>query len=118
MTVRKLPLKQYIPDGPNGPKFQVVTFKKGNNYWHIRIRDAIIGDEPEFTLDIPKASKKAPVTAQQVANAGAGQLNEATGLVFLTKYTDGIPTYTGIFASTPHLVRPLLEIPCQPPSCT
>jgi len=92
---RRLSIKQYIPDGPE-PMFQEVVETPGLTYWHGRLQDAIQGDEPEFR-HIP--SRKNPPTPLRVACAFAGELNEARGLVWMRYVQDGIPVWSGIFAS-------------------
>jgi hypothetical protein len=96
--MKRIRLKQVIPDGPPAA-FTIVEHKPGDSRYHARLRDAICGDEPEFELKLPAKSKYPPPTPQRVANAAAGELNEATGAVFLTRYTDGIPTFAGVFVS-------------------
>lgn len=94
---RKLGLKQYIPTHPES-LFQIIEPTPHLNYWHIKIRDAILNDEPEFRYYLPKSRANWP-TPQRVANAGAGELNEARGLVTIQRFEDGIPVFLGIYAS-------------------
>jgi hypothetical protein len=96
--VRRVPLKQHTPEGSAGP-FTVVVDCPGDTYWHVRIVDAIVGDEPEFRYVAPKRSKFPPFTVQEIANAGAGHLNEARGLVEVVEFIDGNPTFSSLFAS-------------------
>lgn len=94
---RRLGLQQYIPREPQ-PMFQIVEPQPNVNYWHVKIKDAIVGDEPEFRKTLPKSRANWP-TPQQVANAGAGELNEARGIVSLTRYEDGIPVFSAQYAA-------------------
>lgn len=87
---------QHIPEGPE-PMFSLVEHTPGANYWHSKITDAIVGDRPEFRYTPPK--KGCPYTVQELANRVAGELNEATGWLTLTEYTDGVPTFASVFAS-------------------
>jgi hypothetical protein len=95
---RKLGIKQHIPESSVEPLFQVVEYALGDSYWHIKIKDAIVGDEPEFRFYLPKNRENWP-DAQRVANAGAGELNEARGLISLSRYEDGIPVFSAQYAS-------------------
>lgn len=87
---------QVIPVYPPA-MFTVVERALGQTYWDARIADAQVGDEPEFRYTPPK--KGCPFTVQQLANAAAGQLTEARGLVTLQEVRDGIPTFTAVFAA-------------------
>jgi len=93
---RKPKFEQYIPNGPT-PMFEVITVEKGKNYWHAKISDAIVGDEPEFRYIVPK--KGCPFTVQELANRVAGELNEARGTIILQEFTDNVPTFACVFIS-------------------
>lgn len=96
MKKRSPKFEQYIPEHPS-VMFQVVEKIEDQNYWHAKIRDAIVGDEPEFRYCPPK--KGCPFTIQELANKVAGELNEARGTITLQEFVDNIPTFVCIFAS-------------------
>lgn len=115
-TLRRIRFRQHIPDGRE-PLFQIVERVPGDNYWHARIADAIIGDEPEFICRIPKKSNYPLPQPIDVACKAAGECNEGRGLVTLRRYQDGIPVYCGWFASNgsqvfeidPRTMRPIRQ---------
>lgn len=101
--MRRIRYAQHTPAGPT-PMFEVVEPQLGVHHWHIRIRDAISGDEPEFLAKIPK---KAPFpTPLEVAWALRKECNESVGLLFVTEVTDGVPTFSSAWRSTSVLHPP------------
>jgi len=78
--------------------FQVVEFTKGDSYFHVQIRDAIVGDEPEYRVTAGK-TRFQDVEPRAVAVKVAAELNEARGLLWVTKIQDGIPVGTWCYAS-------------------
>lgn len=100
MKGRRPRLVQFTPEQPTA----LFTFCDTNpdvvpHCWHLKIRDAIVGDEPEWTYTPPGKSKYPPFTPQQIANAGAGELNEGSGLVTMTEYRKGVPTFVARYAA-------------------
>lgn len=97
MAKRRRPkLVQVTPDMPP-VSFAVVERQPGINYWHFRIADAIVGDEPEFTHAPTKTGYQFSI--QELASRAAGELNEARGTVAMQEFRDGIPTFSAVFAS-------------------
>jgi hypothetical protein len=98
--MRRPRLEQYIPTGPE-PMFQELEHRPEEpRFFHITLRDAISsGHEPIFRYQPPKKSKHPPFTIQQIANAAAGELNEARGLICIQEFVEGIPVFTAMFAS-------------------
>lgn len=90
---------QVLPDGPE-PAVRACPWRPGERFYRVRITDAIGGDRPVWEVSIPKSKKAAArLTPQAVANAGAGVLNEAIGYVELTRWEDGYPTLSAVYAS-------------------
>jgi hypothetical protein len=79
--------------------FAVVERRPGEDFWEAVISDAIVGDRPRFRYHPPGKSKHPPFTAQELAVAAAEECNEATGLVTLTHYREGLPVFCGAWAS-------------------
>lgn len=95
--VRRPKFVQHIPEEAAPALFEIIERAPGVSYWHARIADAIVGDEPEFRYATPR--KGCQFSIQQLANAVASELNEARGRFSLQEVTDGIPTFTAWFVS-------------------
>lgn len=95
---RRPRLVQHVP-WPPPVRFQVVEPTPGDTYYEITLREAppTHGYEPVFHYVAPK--KGSPFTIQQLANAGAGELSEARGLVCIQDIRDGLPVFLALFAS-------------------
>lgn len=103
MAARRKPkIVQVIPTAPEG-MFEVVELTPGENYFRIRIKDAIVGDEPIFRYDPPK--KGSPFSMEEIAYAGSKELNEGSGTVTVTEFKDGIPVRAAVFTSINCCVR-------------
>lgn len=93
---RKPKLVQVIPDAPPAT-FQVHERKPGDSRWHFRLRDAILGDEPEFEYRPPK--KGCLYTTKELAVYAASEMNEGRGQITATEFADGVPVFSAVFAS-------------------
>jgi len=71
------------------------------SYWQALTRDHADGfkESVEFRWRIPKTGKGRLVTPQQVANAAAGEMNEARGLAIVIEVLDGMPTFTAVYVA-------------------
>jgi hypothetical protein len=120
-------LRQHTPTGPPASFF--VPDKEGpagpGRYFHAICREANAegawveilpgvtassgsihqhNHEPEWVVMIPKVSKNMP-TPQRVANAVAGQMqNAGLGLIFVTRWEDGTPTFSAVYACNAQFV--------------
>jgi hypothetical protein len=112
MATRRLRLVQHIPKGDT-PAFAVVEIRHGENYWRVKINDAMsdmfpilyFGDNsPEFRLKFAAKSKTPQPTPRAVAAAAVRHMNEGRGLISLQEYTDGFVTFAAVFvANSSHL---------------
>jgi hypothetical protein len=85
--------------------FELIDDDSTRNEWVVRLRDAIYGDEPSFTVPLTTGSKakksQRDVTLDEVCRVGFRELNEGRGVLFLTEYRNGLPVYQAIVASSP-----------------
>jgi len=102
MARRKLKLHQVFPDQTAESRVLVVEAKKDDNYWLVRITDAmsgdVVSDRPYFRGHIAKRGPRH--TLHEVAVRGAEECQGGRGLVQVTRYQDGIPVELGVFIST------------------
>lgn len=98
----KIRATQFIPDGPQ-PLFQIIDDTSARVGWHIKLRDAISGDEPEFLVPRSTGSKKTLrlVTLDEVCRAGFRECNEGRGILTLTEWRQGLPVYVARVACWP-----------------
>jgi hypothetical protein len=92
-------LEQYIPRGSRAA-FSLVESRPGETYFEITLREPpgyTSGYEPIFHYYPPK--KGSPFTIQQLANAGAGELAEARGIIGIVHVQDGLPIFIAYYVS-------------------
>ena len=99
---RKVRATQYIPEGPPAA-FEVIDPASTRTEWHFTIRDAIVGDEPEFVVPRVAGSKKAArlVTLDEVCRAAFRECTEGRGRIHLTEWRKGLPVYQALVLCTP-----------------
>ena len=99
---RRLRVTQYIPDGPPAA-FTVIGPATSPVGWHIKVRDAIHGDEPEFLVPRTTGPKKAPtlVTLDEVCRVGFREANGGKAVLTLTEWVNGYPVFTARVACWP-----------------
>lgn len=95
---------QVIPDGPEA-RFTVLDPTNTKTVWHIKIKDAIRNDCPEFEVPRVTGGKKNPTarftTLDEVCRAGFRECNEGRGTLTLTEWVKGLPVYTALVACWP-----------------
>jgi hypothetical protein len=106
-TTRRLNLVQHIPKGDT-PAFAVAEIRRGENYWRIKISDAMSNmfpvlyfseNSPEFRLRVAAKSKAPRPTPLAVAAAAVRHMSEGRGLISLQEYADGIVTFAAVFVA-------------------
>ena len=102
---RRPKLDQVVPPPP---RFQVVEFRPGDNYWTITIQDPTdANDRPTWRHDVARSRQARRFSPDELARAGAGECMGRRGLVFLTEHRDGIPVATFCYASNSRQVFPI-----------
>ncbi len=85
--------------------FNVVVGDPSRNEWTVRVRDAIRGDEPVWSVPITTGSKAKktvrPVTIEEVCRVGCREANEGRAILFLTEYRNGMPVYQAMVTCQP-----------------
>lgn len=95
MTKRRAKATQITPSGPP-VMFEILDAASKRTEWHIVITDAILNDRPEFV--VPIGPKRAPYTLDDVCRAGARECNENVGMLTVTEWRAGAPTFSAIVA--------------------
>jgi hypothetical protein len=96
MPRRRPRLIQHIQTREWAP-FTAFAGEPGKTYWHFKIRDSIVGDEPEFRYIPPE--RGCPFTVEELVSTAAEELSEARGFVQAVEFRNGIPVFSALFSA-------------------
>lgn len=100
MATRKVKGTQII-ESP--PALFTVVGESTRNEWVVRVRDAIRGDEPSWSVPLTTGSKanRRDVTIEEVCRVGMREANEGRAVLYLTEYRNGLPVYQAMVSCQP-----------------